>query len=120
MFGTNPKPRGRWAQKGSFEPDVLDLRNSGGELPNITYAVPIPNTLHVNNQTSDYNSGSSKDVYNNTYLSEDSSIDSGMENRRDLLFLTKNVGSLTIINLFSVLSIFFLNAGEEEPRQRKL
>lgn len=41
-----------------------------------------------NNQTSDYNSSSSKDVYNNLYLSEDSSIDSGMENKKDL-FLHK-------------------------------
>ena len=33
-----------------------------------------------NTPTSGYNSGGSKDVYNN-YLSEDSSIDSGMESR---------------------------------------
>jgi hypothetical protein len=39
--------------------------------------------INNNTPTSGYNSGSSKDVYTN-YLSEDSSIDSGMENRRDV------------------------------------
>lgn len=34
-----------------------------------------------NTPTSGYNSGGSKDVYSNHYLSEDSSIDSGMESR---------------------------------------
>lgn len=42
---------------------------------------------NLNNNSSDYNSASSKDVYNNLYLSEDSSIDSGVENR----FRSKNV-----------------------------
>lgn len=43
-----------------------------------------------NTPTSGYNSGSSKDVYSN-YLSEDSSIDSGMENRRDHPFMAPKV-----------------------------
>jgi hypothetical protein len=43
-----------------------------------------------NTPTSGYNSGSSKDVYSN-YLSEDSSIDSGMENRRDHPFAAPKV-----------------------------
>lgn len=46
--------------------------------------------INNNTPTSGYNSGSSKDVYSN-YLSEDSSIDSGMENRRDLGFLNNKV-----------------------------
>lgn len=44
-------------------------------------------TNNLNNNSSDYHSASSKDVYNNLYLSEDSSIDSGVENR----FRSKNV-----------------------------
>lgn len=64
----NPKPRGRWALKGDMD---LDLRN--------ILDPSLPNTA----PTSDYNSSSSKDLYNNNpYLSEDSSIDSGVENRR--------------------------------------
>lgn len=87
LFGAGSKPRGRWAQKGSFEPDALEIRPA--DSLNSSYTIP---TIQTNNQTSDYNSGSSKDVYN-TYLSEDSSIDSGMENRRDLLSVSKNVSS---------------------------
>lgn len=73
---------------------MLDLRNTA-DSPSSVYSVPIPNAMQTNNnnQTSDYNSGSSKDVYYNTYLSEDSSIDSGMENRRDLIFLSKTVST---------------------------
>lgn len=94
--GVTAKPRGRWAQKGSFEPDALELRTAAAESPNSSsYAIPTPPpAIHQNNQTSDYNSGSSKDVYNHTsYLSEDSSIDSGMESRRELVFLAKNVST---------------------------
>lgn len=93
--GSLPKTRGRWAQKGPFEPDELRATSPADPTVSSTtstpapYPIPIIQTNHNvnNNQTSDYNSGSSKDIYTNTYLSEDSSIDSGMENRRDLLFL---------------------------------
>lgn len=51
---------------------------------------------NLNNNSSDYNSASSKDVYNNLYLSEDSSIDSGVENR----FRAKNVSTLCIYNIY--------------------
>lgn len=93
-----PKPRGRWAQKVPFEPDDLRATSPGDTTVSSTtppvnqsYTIPISNHHHNNNQTSDYNSGSSKDIYTNTYLSEDSSIDSGVENRRDLLLINKNV-----------------------------
>lgn len=84
VFGTSPvqasKPRGRWAQRSQLDTDNLDVRN----------VVESPlggiNTIANNTPTSGYNSGSSKDVYGNAYLSEDSSIDSGRENRRDLRF----------------------------------
>ncbi|XP_055295668.1 mitogen-activated protein kinase-binding protein 1 isoform X6 [Sitodiplosis mosellana] len=101
-----PKTRGRWAQKGPFEPDELRATSPGDAtvssttppIPTaISYTIPIIQTNHHNNnQTSDYNSASSKDIYTNTYLSEDSSIDSGVENRRDLLLVNKNTpkGSL--------------------------
>lgn len=96
--GSLPKTRGRWAQKGPFEPDELRATSPADPTVSSTtstpapYPIPIIQTIHNvnNNQTSDYNSGSSKDIYTNTYLSEDSSIDSGMENRRDLLFLGGN------------------------------
>lgn len=84
ILGTSPsqtqilgkeKPKGRWAQR-MTEPDTLDLRN-------------IVEPGFNNNNSSDYNSSSSRDItYSNQYLSEDSSIDSGMENRRDHRFLS--------------------------------
>lgn len=51
-------------------------------------------TNNLNNNSSDYHSASSKDVYNNLYLSEDSSIDSGVENR----FRSKNVSRIFVLN----------------------
>ncbi|XP_055682850.1 mitogen-activated protein kinase-binding protein 1 isoform X2 [Lutzomyia longipalpis] len=85
-----PKPRGKWAQRSQFEPEI-DLRN-------IVDSPPHSSTNNNNNPTSDYNSSSSKDVYINTYLSEDSSIDSGLENRREVAFqhkvTEKNLNSL--------------------------
>ncbi|CAD7079699.1 unnamed protein product [Hermetia illucens] len=77
------KPRGRWAQRGQ-DPDPLDLRGTADSSLSSTYTNAM--------QTSDYNSGSSKDIYNQANLSEDSSIDSGMENRKDKPFRTKIVG----------------------------
>ncbi|XP_055599901.1 uncharacterized protein LOC129749077 isoform X2 [Uranotaenia lowii] len=95
-FGGPPKPRGRWGQKGQFD-EALDLRNIVDNPLNTTYSAD--KTLHhannnntTNTPTSGYNSGSSKDVYSNAYLSEDSSIDSGRENRRDVSsFLHKKI-----------------------------
>ncbi|XP_055713007.1 uncharacterized protein LOC129807634 isoform X2 [Phlebotomus papatasi] len=85
-----PKPRGRWAQRSQYEPE-MDLRN-------IVDSPPNSSTNNNNNPTSDYNSSSSKEVYMNTYLSEDSSIDSGLENRREVAFqlkvTEKNLNSL--------------------------
>jgi mitogen-activated protein kinase binding protein 1 len=63
------KPRGKWAQRGQFDAETLDLRNIV-DTPNQQQALISNNTP----------TSGSKDVYNN-YLSEDSSIDSGMENR---------------------------------------
>lgn len=108
QIAPNAKPRGRWAQKGSFEPDALELRTSS-DSPNSCYAM---NTIQINNnsnnQTSDYNSASSKDVYNNTYLSEDSSIDSGMENRRDV-FLSKSVNYFSALHFYeNILKLHFI------------
>lgn len=82
VMAVNQKPRGRWAQRGQFDAETLDLRSI------VDNPLAATNAIHLNNNntpTSGYNSGSSKDVYSN-YLSEDSSIDSGMENRRDLRF----------------------------------
>lgn len=87
-----PKTRGRWAQKGMFEPDELRANSPAESTPTPTgITIPISHHHHNNHQTSDYNSGSSKEIYPNTYLSEDSSIDSGVENRRDMLMVNKNV-----------------------------
>ncbi|XP_039952737.1 uncharacterized protein LOC120769680 isoform X4 [Bactrocera tryoni] len=100
--GGVPRARGRWAQRGPFDPD--DLRsNSESPLGTITSSVGgmggVGGGVGVvvsgggmgNTQTSDYNSASSKDImYNQTYLSEDSSIDSGMETRRELKFIGSN------------------------------
>nr|XP_049466265.1 uncharacterized protein LOC120959422 isoform X1 [Anopheles coluzzii] len=120
--GLAPKPRGRWGQKGvggQLE-DPFDLRNIvessplgttfvGGESrqqpttpqPSATAATGQP--IHppaTNTPTSGYNSSGSKDVYSNAYLSEDSSIDSGRENRRPDLssFLHKKITETKALN----------------------
>ncbi|XP_049537341.1 uncharacterized protein LOC125952109 [Anopheles darlingi] len=99
--GIAQKPKGRWGQKGQLE-EPLDLRNIVDSTMNASYGDRQPTTAGsqqqqhpptTNTPTSGYNSGSSKDVYSNAYLSEDSSIDSGRENRRDLgsTFLQKKL-----------------------------
>lgn len=82
-------------------------------------------------QTSDYNSASSKDVYHhlghnhhhNTYLSEDSSIDSGMENRRELMFVSKSVSRQSCASSFCFLTIenykYILTFQPKHPMQDK-
>ncbi|KAH8377086.1 hypothetical protein KR093_003400, partial [Drosophila rubida] len=83
-----PRARGRWAQRSS-QLDTEDQR-SNSESPLGTVSSVGGHSAH-NVQTSDYNSASSKDImYNQTYLSEDSSIDSGMETRRELKFIGSN------------------------------
>lgn len=99
-FGGPPKPRGRWGQKGQFD-EALDLRNIVDSPLNTTYSSEKAALHHANNNntpTSGYNSGSSKDVYSNAYLSEDSSIDSGRENRRDVTFLHKKISETKALN----------------------
>ncbi|XP_055549086.1 uncharacterized protein LOC129732314 isoform X1 [Wyeomyia smithii] len=99
-FGGPPKPRGRWGQKGQFD-EALDLRNIVDSPMNVTFSHDKVGIHHVNNNntpTSGYNSGSSKDVYSNAYLSEDSSIDSGRENRRDITFLHKKISETKALN----------------------
>ncbi|XP_054743438.1 uncharacterized protein LOC129248047 isoform X4 [Anastrepha obliqua] len=102
--GGVPRARGRWAQRGPFDPD--DLRSNsesplgtvsssggggGGIIGGGVGVGGVGGGGMGNTQTSDYNSASSKDImYNQTYLSEDSSIDSGMETRRELKFIGSN------------------------------
>ncbi|XP_041449883.1 uncharacterized protein LOC111077467 isoform X3 [Drosophila obscura] len=91
-----PRARGRWAQRSS-QLEADDLR-SNSESPLGTVS-SVGGHSGVNVQTSDYNSASSKDImYNQTYLSEDSSIDSGMETRRgELKFIgSSNNGTVTV------------------------
>ncbi|KAH8263217.1 hypothetical protein KR044_006206 [Drosophila immigrans] len=90
-----PRARGRWAQRSS-QLDTEDQR-SNSESPLGTVSSVGGHSAH-NVQTSDYNSASSKDImYNQTYLSEDSSIDSGMETRRELKFIgSSNNGTIPI------------------------
>ncbi|KAH8403058.1 hypothetical protein KR222_003763, partial [Zaprionus bogoriensis] len=88
-----PRARGRWAQRSS-QLETEDLR-SNSESPLGTVS-SVGGHSAANVQTSDYNSASSKDImYNQTYLSEDSSIDSGMETRRELKFIgSSNNGTI--------------------------
>uniref|UniRef100_A0A182MBP5 MABP1/WDR62 second WD40 domain-containing protein n=1 Tax=Anopheles culicifacies TaxID=139723 RepID=A0A182MBP5_9DIPT len=117
--GLAPKPRGRWGQKGvggQLE-DPFDLRNIVESSPlSTTFTTeqrqpttptpPQPVSGHpthppaTNTPTSGYNSSGSKDVYSNAYLSEDSSIDSGRENRRPDLssFLHKKITETKALN----------------------
>lgn len=105
MFGVNPKPRGRWAQKASLDQDAIELlpAAAAATIPTPIPVIPLAANHHLQNQTSDYNSASSKDVYqptlthHNTYLSEDSSIDSGMEGRRELLIKHVHIHFNTIL-----------------------
>lgn len=84
------KPRNRWAQRGqTIDNDILNEFRSNSESPLSTMAIHS-NIGLGSTQTSDYNSASSKDVMYHTYLSEDSSIDSGMETRRELIFIGSN------------------------------
>jgi WD40 repeat protein len=92
-FSNVNKPRGKWGQKSQFD-EALDLRNIV-DNPTFNQSSQIHHQgSHNNNNTptSGYNSSGSKDVYSNAYLSEDSSIDSGRENRRELAFLNRKVG----------------------------
>ncbi|XP_033150892.1 mitogen-activated protein kinase-binding protein 1 isoform X2 [Drosophila busckii] len=83
-----PRARGRWAQRSS-QLDADDLRSNSESPLGTVSSVGGHSAGTV--QTSDYNSASSKDImYNQTYLSEDSSIDSGMETRRELKFIGSN------------------------------
>ncbi|XP_062121331.1 LOW QUALITY PROTEIN: uncharacterized protein LOC133835337 [Drosophila sulfurigaster albostrigata] len=95
QLGVAPRARGRWAQRSS-QLDTEDQR-SNSESPLGTVSSVGGHSAH-NVQTSDYNSASSKDImYNQTYLSEDSSIDSGMETRRELKFIgSSNNGTIPI------------------------
>uniref|UniRef100_A0ABK8FRX5 MABP1/WDR62 second WD40 domain-containing protein n=1 Tax=Anopheles gambiae TaxID=7165 RepID=A0ABK8FRX5_ANOGA len=120
--GLAPKPRGRWGQKGvggQLE-DPFDLRNIvessplgttfvGGDsrqqptTPQHSATAAPGQPIHppaTNTPTSGYNSSGSKDVYSNAYLSEDSSIDSGRENRRPDLssFLHKKITETKALN----------------------
>lgn len=104
--GLAPRPRNRWAQRGQMDADTLtDIRsNSESPLGSVSTTSGIVPAMHHpgfgNTQTSDYNSASSKDImYNQTYLSEDSSIDSGMETRRELKFIgSNNTGTVPTIS----------------------
>ncbi|XP_073825223.1 WD repeat domain 62 isoform X7 [Musca autumnalis] len=104
--GVVPRPRNRWAQRGQIDADTLtDIRsNSESPLGSVSTTSGIAPAMHHpgfgNTQTSDYNSASSKDImYNQTYLSEDSSIDSGMETRRELKFIgSNNAGTVPTIS----------------------
>ncbi|XP_032597823.2 mitogen-activated protein kinase-binding protein 1 isoform X8 [Drosophila grimshawi] len=91
-----PRPRGRWSQRSQLETE--DVR-SNSESPLGTVS-SVGGHSATNVQTSDYNSASSKDImFNQTYLSEDSSIDSGMETRRELMFIgSNNNGTISTVS----------------------
>ncbi|XP_068151902.1 uncharacterized protein Wdr62 isoform X2 [Drosophila tropicalis] len=113
-----PRARGRWAQRSS-QLEADDLR-SNSESPLGTVSL-VGGHSAVNVQTSDYNSASSKDImYNQTYLSEDSSIDSGMETRRELKFIgSSNNGTVTTLVTASASSSSngaMTNAAQQQQR----
>ncbi|XP_017130180.1 uncharacterized protein LOC108147921 isoform X5 [Drosophila elegans] len=104
MPGLAPRPRGRWAQRSTQLETADDLR-SNSESPLGTVS-SVGGHSGVNVQTSDYNSASSKDItYNQTYLSEDSSIDSGMETRRGELKFIGSSNNGTVVTVSSVSSM---------------
>lgn len=104
MTGLAPRARGRWAQRSTQLETADDLR-SNSESPLGTVS-SVGGHSGVNVQTSDYNSASSKDItYNQTYLSEDSSIDSGMETRRGELKFIGSSNNGTVVTVSSVSSI---------------
>ncbi|XP_017050052.1 uncharacterized protein LOC108094137 isoform X4 [Drosophila ficusphila] len=102
--GLAPRARGRWAQRSTQLETADDLR-SNSESPLGTVS-SVGGHSGVNVQTSDYNSASSKDItYNQTYLSEDSSIDSGMETRRGELKFIGSSNNGTVVTVSSVSSL---------------
>ncbi|XP_016939100.2 mitogen-activated protein kinase-binding protein 1 isoform X11 [Drosophila suzukii] len=102
--GLAPRARGRWAQRSTQLETADDLR-SNSESPLGTVS-SVGGHSGVNVQTSDYNSASSKDItYNQTYLSEDSSIDSGMETRRGELKFIGSSNNGTVVTVSSVSSM---------------
>ncbi|XP_037711242.1 mitogen-activated protein kinase-binding protein 1 isoform X12 [Drosophila subpulchrella] len=104
MPGLAPRARGRWAQRSTQLETADDLR-SNSESPLGTVS-SVGGHSGVNVQTSDYNSASSKDItYNQTYLSEDSSIDSGMETRRGELKFIGSSNNGTVVTVSSVSSM---------------
>ncbi|XP_043950237.1 mitogen-activated protein kinase-binding protein 1 isoform X9 [Drosophila biarmipes] len=104
MPGLAPRARGRWAQRSTQLETADDLR-SNSESPLGTVS-SVGGHSGVNVQTSDYNSASSKDItYNQTYLSEDSSIDSGMETRRGELKFIGSSNNGTVVTVSSVSSL---------------
>jgi len=104
MTGLAPRARGRWAQRSTQLETADDLR-SNSESPLGTVS-SVGGHSGVNVQTSDYNSASSKDItYNQTYLSEDSSIDSGMETRRGELKFIGSSNNGTVVTVSSVSSM---------------
>ncbi|XP_032571168.1 uncharacterized protein LOC6617422 isoform X8 [Drosophila sechellia] len=104
MTGLAPRARGRWAQRSTQLETADDLR-SNSESPLGTVS-SVGGHSGVNVQTSDYNSASSKDItYNQTYLSEDSSIDSGMETRRGELKFIGSSNNGTVVTVTSVSSM---------------
>ncbi|KMY87539.1 mitogen-activated protein kinase-binding protein 1 isoform X9 [Drosophila simulans] len=110
MTGLAPRARGRWAQRSTQLETADDLR-SNSESPLGTVS-SVGGHSGVNVQTSDYNSASSKDItYNQTYLSEDSSIDSGMETRRgELKFIgSSNNGTVVTVSSVSSMAVFASN-----------
>ncbi|KAH8281750.1 hypothetical protein KR054_002805 [Drosophila jambulina] len=128
--GMAPRPRGRWSQRSSQLETADDLR-SNSESPLGTVS-SVGGHSGVNVQTSDYNSASSKDImYNQTYLSEDSSIDSGMETRRgELKFIgSSNNGTVVTVSSVSSLAVSATNgaitsgsvpAGQQQQQQQRL
>ncbi|KRG02842.1 mitogen-activated protein kinase-binding protein 1 isoform X8 [Drosophila mojavensis] len=108
-----PRARGRWAQRSSQALETEDMR-SNSESPLGT----VSSVGGHNIPTSDYNSASSKDImYNQTYLSEDSSIDSGMETRRELKFIGSNNNG-TIPNISTITSSTNTPAAGSVAQQR--
>ncbi|XP_017108690.3 uncharacterized protein Wdr62 isoform X2 [Drosophila bipectinata] len=111
-----PRARGRWAQRSTQLETADDLR-SNSESPLGTVS-SVGGHSGVNVQTSDYNSASSKDImYNQTYLSEDSSIDSGMETRRgELKFIgSSNNGTVVTVSSVSSLAVSASNGAMPAP-----
>lgn len=89
-----PKMRGKWAQKNPFDSNDV-LRATSPADPIASFLTPTQTSMKYPLHGGEQQHFQSGNAFVNNYLSEDSSIDSSMENRSDRPLRNKNVNIYT-------------------------